>query len=96
MITTPELTNVLRVFSIGIPFSILLANAVGGIRGFQQMKYKTYADDILKKLVTLAGACIAIWFGYGIIGVTVAYVFAFAVAFLTAFYFLNSKYINHH
>jgi len=37
---TVELKRVLEIFSIGIPFSVLLASTIAGIRGFQKMKYK--------------------------------------------------------
>jgi len=87
----PEIVNVFRIFSVGVLFSILTTNTVAAFRGFKKMKYSVYIDYFLKKGVTLAVALIAIFLGYGLLGVIFGYVSAFIISFLFGFYLLNKK-----
>ena len=47
---SPELTPVLRIFSIAIPFSVLANNLISATIGFQDIRYRVYANDLFQNI----------------------------------------------
>ena len=85
----PNLADILRVFSVATPFFALSKIFLAGIGGFQTMKYKTYSEDIIPKIVLVVLTFFLIYLGYGLFGASIAYVLAIISTFLASFYFLN-------
>ena len=90
MFHTPELAPFLRIAGFVIPFTAMIDIIVPATRGFMQMQYKVYAQDISLTLIKLVLAVILLAMGFGTLGVMVAYVVATISAFFMLLYFLHS------
>jgi O-antigen/teichoic acid export membrane protein len=88
---SPELTPVLRIFTIGIPFWVLTVVFTSGTTGFQEIKYEIYTTYVFKDSFKLIAIVTAIVLGYGVIGASVGWVLAIIGMSVLAFYFLERK-----
>ena len=87
-----DLIPILKVFSIVIPFSVLLEITVSCIQGLQISKYKVYAKDIIFEVLKIGSAMLFILLGYGIFGVVVGWAFSIIVASIVSFYYLEKTF----
>ncbi len=87
----PNLTPVLRIFAIGIPFWVLTTIFNSGSVGFQEIKYKVYTIFIFKDTFKLIAIVTLLALGYGILGASVGWVIAIILSSFLAFYFLEHK-----
>ena len=87
----PNLTRVLRIFTIGVPFWVLTTIFNSGTIGFQEIKYKVYTTFIFKDSFKLIAIVIFLVLGYGVIGASVGWVLAIVGTAFLAFYFLEKK-----
>lgn len=85
----PGLTPLLQLFAFMIPFSVLMENLLGGIRGFQKIQYKTYSEDIFKSLIVILFVPLFFYLGYSVMGAVVAYFLGFVLTCILALYYLN-------
>lgn len=85
----PALVNVLLVVALAIPVHAANLSLAAVAQGFKQVKYEFYAQDITFNALKLVLSVGAILLGFGIMGVTIAYVVAEVVALLLLFYFVN-------
>ena len=83
----PELTPVLRIFSIGIPFSVLVNNLILATIGFQDIRYRVYVNDLFQNIFKLAAIVALFVFGFGVIGAARDGVLAIILIPFRAFYF---------
>jgi O-antigen/teichoic acid export membrane protein len=87
----PNLTRVLWIFTIGVPFWVLTTIFNSGTIGFQEIKYKVYTTFIFKDSFKLIAIVIFLVLGYGVIGASVGWVLAIVGTAFLAFYFLEKK-----
>ena len=86
-----NLTPVLRIFTIGVPFWVLTAVFNSGTTGFQEIKYEIYTRFIFKDTFKLIAIVTFLVLGYGVIGASVGWVLAIIGMSVLAFYFLEKK-----
>ena len=86
-----ELTPVLRIFTIGVPFWVLATIFNSGTTGFQEIKYQVYTTFIFKDTFKLIAIVTFIVLGYGVIGASVGWVLGIIGMSILAFYFLEKK-----
>ncbi len=86
-----NLTPILRIFAIGVPFSVLSSNLLSATVGFQDMRYNVYVQYILQEPLKLAAIIILLALGLGVLGATWGWVLAIIVMSFISFYFLEKK-----
>jgi O-antigen/teichoic acid export membrane protein len=86
-----ELVTILRIIALGIPFYILGAMFNNILRGFQQLKYEVYSQNIAEPIAKIALTGILILLGYGILGATYAYLFGLIISASLLFIFMEKK-----
>jgi Na+-driven multidrug efflux pump len=80
------------VFAVGIPFSVLASNLLFATVGFQDMRYKVYAQYIFQEPFKLvAVVLLLLLLGLGVLGAAWGWVLAIIVMSFIAFYFLEKK-----
>lgn len=88
---SPELTPVLRIFSIAIPFFVLVSIFIAATIGFQDLRYKVYVNDLFLNIVKLTAIVIFLVLGFGVLGATSGWALALIGMPFIAFYFLEKK-----
>jgi len=86
-----NLTPILRIFAIGIPFSVLASNLLSATVGFQDMRYNVYAQYIFQEPLKLTAIVILLLLGFGVVGAAWGWVLAIMLTPFLAFYFLEKK-----
>ena len=86
-----NLTPVLRIFSIAVPFLVLAQNLLSATVGFQEMRYQVYTQQIFQEVFKLAGIVTLVALGFGVIGAAWGWVLAIVLMPFVAFYFLQTK-----
>lgn len=86
-----NLTPILRVFAVGIPFSVLASNLLSATMGFQQMRYNVYTQYIFQEPLKLVAIVLLLLLGFGVLGAAWGWVFAMIAMPFLAFYFLEKK-----
>ncbi|MFB6076127.1 MAG: flippase, partial [Candidatus Aenigmatarchaeota archaeon] len=89
LIGEPQLLNILKLLSIGIPFGVLAQIYVGSIRGLKNTVYKIYVYDISWPILRLIFISIIIFFGYSLDGIAISYSLGITITSLISFYLLN-------
>lgn len=85
----PSLAPLLRLASVAVPLGALTTVAVEATRGFKQMQYKVYAQDIAFQMVKFVLTVILLSLGLGVFGALMAHVTALTVAIGLLVYFLH-------
>ena len=85
----PNLTPILKIFSISIPFSVLFFVFNNAVYGFQEVKYAVYSNQIFQNSCRLFLLVILLLLGLGVYGAAFAYTFAIIATAFAAFYYLN-------
>ena len=86
-----NLTPVLRIFSIAIPFLVLAQNLLSATVGFQEMRYQVYTEQIFQNMLKLAGIVTLVALGFGVMGAAWGWAIAIILMPFVAFYFLEKK-----
>jgi len=86
-----ELTPVLTIFAIGIPFWTITTVFVSVPIAFQQIKYHVYTMHLFKDSFKLIAIVCFLVAGYGVIGAAVGWILAVAGMSILSFYFLEKK-----
>jgi O-antigen/teichoic acid export membrane protein len=87
----PNLTSVLLVFAIGIPFWTLSTVFVSVAIAFKQIKYHVYTFYIFKDSFKLIAIVSFLLLGYGVIGAAVGWILAVVGMSILSFYFVEKK-----
>jgi len=87
----PELTPVLRIFAIGVPFFVLAANFLAVTVGFQDLRYRVFVNDLFQNILKLILIIILLLLGFGVIGAAWGWVLAIVLMPFLAFYFLEKR-----
>ena len=74
-----ELSTPLKIFSIAIPFTVLINVFISIFRGFDRVDAKVYFQNILRPVLYLLFLIAVILFGLSFLGVVYAYVLSIAV-----------------
>ena len=86
-----SLTPILRIFAVGIPFSVLASNLLSATVGFQDMRYNVYAQYLFQEPLKLAAIVVLLLLGFGVLGAACGWVLAIIAMSFLAFYFLEKK-----
>jgi len=86
-----NLTPILRIFAIAIPFSVLAQNLVSCTIGFQDIRYKVYVNDIFQNTFKLVAIVTLLLLGFGVLGAAWGWVLAIIGMPFLALYFLEKK-----
>jgi O-antigen/teichoic acid export membrane protein len=76
---TPELSTVLKIFSIAIPFTVLINVFIAIFRGFGRVAAKVYFQDIVRPVLYILFLVTVVLSGLSFLGVVCAYVLSIAV-----------------
>ena len=76
---TPELSTVLKIFSIAIPFTVLINVFIAIFRGFGRVDAKVYFQDIVRPVLYILFLVAVVLSGLSFLGVVCAYVLSIAV-----------------
>lgn len=88
----PDLTIVIRVFSLAFPLMTGLQVAAAATRATKHMKYSVYALEIGQPSANLALVLLVVATGWGLSGAVAAAVLSFGLAFGLAAYYVKSLY----
>ena len=86
-----NLTPILRIFSIAVPFLVLARDLLSATVGFQEMRYNVYTENIFNEVLKLGAIVILVTLGFGVIGAAWGWVLAIVLMPFVAFYFLEKK-----
>ena len=86
-----NLTPVLKIFSIAVPFLVLAQNLLSATVGFQEIRYQVYTQQIFQEVFKLAGIVTFVALGFGVLGAALGWVIAIVLMPFLAFYFLEKK-----
>lgn len=86
-----ELTPVLRVMLLGVPFASLMAVLLSALQGAKLVKYRILVQQVLMPIFRLVAIAAAFLLGYRIMGVAGAWVLTAIFGFIVAATFLTKK-----
>ena len=89
---TSELSTPLKIFSIAIPFTVLITVFIAIFRGFDRVDAQVYFNNILRPALYLLLLIAVILFGLSFLGVVYAYVLSIAVTCVVFVIYLMKKY----
>jgi O-antigen/teichoic acid export membrane protein len=84
----PDLTTVLKIMALSLPFSCLGAVVLASLQGAKLIKYRVLVNEVLVPLCRLSCIVLAIAVGYQLRGVAWAYAFAIVVGTVLGCFFL--------
>jgi len=87
----PELSLILKIFAISMPFVTLTRILIPTYTAFQKIEYTVLIRDFADNTVRILLIVLAIYWGYGIVGVVAANTLGFVIVFLMAVYMLERK-----
>ena len=85
----PDLSPALQVILISLPFTTLMTVWLGGIQGFQLIKYRVYVEKFFQPLSRLFFLILLFLLGMKLFGVLIASVLSAIIGFMAAFWYLN-------
>ena len=88
---TPELSTPLKIFSIAIPFSVLISVFIAIFRGFGKADSKVYFQDILRPVLFLLFLIAVVLFNLPFIGVFYAYTLSIVVTCVVFLMYMVKK-----
>ena len=88
---TLELSLPLRIFSIVIPFSVLLSVFIAIFRGFGRVDEKVYLQDVLRPVLFILFLIVVVLFNLPFIGVFYAYILSIVVTCMVFMIYMVKK-----
>ena len=89
---TLELSTPLKIFSIAIPFTVLINVFIAIFRGFDRVDAQVYFNNILRPVLYLLFLIAVVSFGLSFLGVVYAYVLSIATTCVVFVIYLMKKY----
>ena len=86
-----ELTSVLQLFSISLPFFTLTSSLMIVIIAFKKIEYKILIRNVLENIAKIGFTGILLLLGFGLFGAVVGIVLSIMVAFVLSLYFVQKK-----
>lgn len=87
----PQLTLPLKIFSLGIPFLVIINILSSIFRGFNQVKPKVYFLDILMRLLIILFISIVIFLGYSLVEIVLGRLLALIVTAISFTWYTHKK-----
>jgi len=87
----PGAAIVFKLFSLTLPFYVFVKTLGSITDGFQEMKYRTVSESILRKGSKAALVLVFLYMGLDVLGVAYAYVISYAFGFAAILYFVTAK-----
>lgn len=81
----------LEILGFALPLDILRSIFLNSLRAFQRIDYEVYSKSLAEGISKVILTLIAVYLGFGVIGVTFAYLFSIFISFVLSFYFLEKK-----
>ncbi|HDQ15758.1 MAG TPA: flippase [Bacteroidetes bacterium] len=81
-LNSPEISEVLKIFSLSIPFIVLLSLLVSISKGFKNILYPTISFNLIYPSFNLLLAGMLIYMGYGVVSIAIAFFAANVLALL--------------
>ena len=88
---TPALSTPLKIFSIAIPFTVLINVFIAIFRGFDRVDAKVYFQDILRPVLYLLFLIAVVLFGLSFLGVIFAYLVSIAITCIAFVIYMLKK-----
>lgn len=85
----PELNNVIKAFSIGIPFLASMMIAANLTRSFKVAQYFVYVKEIFHSIAGLLLFIVFYWLGFKLYGAVYAYVLSTILGLSLSIYYIN-------
>lgn len=82
----------LRIFAVAIPFFVTMKVVLSLFQGQEDAYRSVVLDDFLWSSLIFLSVGLVVFFGYGIVAATIAYMLSTAVSALIAIYWYRSKY----
>ncbi len=89
----PQLTPILKLFAIIIPFNVIREIFLSIARAFKKVEYEVYSKNIIENITKVLLTLILLYFGFNVMGAAIAYFFAILFSTIAAFYFFKKIYI---
>ncbi len=89
--SNPEMSTVLRIFSIALPLSVAIRISRSILLGFKMVKEKIISREISKSASTLIFVIIFFYLGFGFFGTVFSYFLGFLVSFIMGIFFIKTK-----
>jgi len=86
-----NLTPLLRLVSLTLPFVTLSDIFIAVITGFQKIEYNILAKEVINNIFKVLLTFVVIYLGYNLIGVTIIYILSIIITAALSFYFLQKK-----
>ncbi len=86
-----ELSPILRIFVLSIPFLVIISNTEKILLAFQKIKYIVISRNIIENASKVILALFFILMGASVIGVSIAYLVAISLSTMVLLYFLHIK-----
>ncbi|MCX5885188.1 MAG: flippase [Proteobacteria bacterium] len=86
----PDLSFALMILLISLPFTNLMTIWLGGIQGFQLIKYRVYVEKLFQPISRLFFLILFFLLGMKLFGVLLASVLSIIIGFIIAFNYLNN------
>lgn len=87
----PDLTIVLRIFMLIVPFEALRKIFISATKAFQHVEYEVYSRDIIENISKLIFTIIIMLIGVNVAGLSIAFSLAVICSFLASVYFMEYK-----
>jgi O-antigen/teichoic acid export membrane protein len=88
---TPALSTPIKIFSVAIPFTVLINVFIAIFRGFDRVDARVYFNNILRPVLYLLFLIAVVLFGMSFLGVVYAYVLSIAVTCVVFVIYLLKK-----
>lgn len=88
---TEGLAEILRIFAVAIPFSVMITVLSSIFRGFDSVKEKVFFRNILTNVLKLSSILVVVYMGFGILEITYAYALSIIVTALAFFAYSSRK-----
>lgn len=88
----PELTIVLQIIILAIPFDMGIRIFVNSLRGLEKPRYEVYIRNIVENIVKIGLTGMFFILGVKLVGMTVSFVIAIFISFILLGYYLNKNF----
>jgi len=86
-----NLSLILKILSISIPLTVLGDVFLNTIRAFQKVKYEVYTKNIGESSIKFLLTFLFVYFGFGVIGASIAYIIAVFFTFIASLIIVEKK-----
>ena len=87
-----ELTPVLKMFAVIIPFTTLTTILVFSTQGFKIMKYRVYVREIFEPTIRIIGVVVIFLLGYSLYGTIFVFNISIVIGLFLAFFYLTKTF----